>query len=84
MAVEHHALDVPWWTDVVTGIAPDYLADGYVTVPEAPGLGLTSNEDVIREHLVEVVVDISTRPTSGTPSASASSGTWFSSETSSY
>ena len=52
MAVEHHALDVPWWTDIVTGIAPDYLADGYVTVPDAPGLGIDLNEDVIREHLV--------------------------------
>jgi L-alanine-DL-glutamate epimerase-like enolase superfamily enzyme len=53
MAVEHHALDVPWWTDIVTGIAPDYLAEGYVTVPEAPGLGIDLNEDVIREHLVD-------------------------------
>ncbi|MFN0192579.1 MAG: enolase C-terminal domain-like protein [Aestuariivirga sp.] len=52
MAVEHHALDVPWWTDIVTGLAPNYLTDGYVTVPEAPGLGIDLNEDVIREHLV--------------------------------
>ena len=51
-AVEHHALDVPWWTDIVTGIAPDYFADGYAAVPEAPGLGIELNEDVVREHLV--------------------------------
>ena len=53
MAVEHHALDVPWWTSIVTGLGPDYLQDGYVTVPDAPGLGVDLNEDVIREHLVE-------------------------------
>ena len=35
MAVEHHGLDMPWWTEIVTGIDPEYLADGYVTVPEA-------------------------------------------------
>ena len=53
MAVEHHALDVPWWTDIVTGMAPGYLSEGYVTVPEAPGLGIDLNEEVIREHLVD-------------------------------
>ena len=53
MAVEHHALDVPWWTDIVTGIAPDYLADGYVSVPDTPGLGIDLNEEVMREHLVD-------------------------------
>ena len=53
MAVEHHALDVSWWTDIVMGIEPDYLTDGYVSIPEAPGLGIDLNEDVIREHLVE-------------------------------
>jgi L-alanine-DL-glutamate epimerase-like enolase superfamily enzyme len=53
MAVEHHALDVPWWTDIVTGIAPDYLSGGYVTVPDTPGLGIELNEEVIREHLVD-------------------------------
>jgi L-alanine-DL-glutamate epimerase-like enolase superfamily enzyme len=52
MAVEHHALDVPWWTDIVTGIDKDYLEAGYVKVPDAPGLGIDLNEEVIRERLV--------------------------------
>ena len=34
------------------GLAPDYMADGYVDVPDKPGLGIDLNEDVIREHLV--------------------------------
>ncbi len=53
IAVEHHGLDVPWWADVVTGPDPDYLQDGYVTVPDAPGLGIDLNEEVMRERLVE-------------------------------
>jgi L-alanine-DL-glutamate epimerase-like enolase superfamily enzyme len=52
MAVEHHALDLPWWRDLVTGLAPDYLDGGYVTVPDAPGLGIELNEETLREHLV--------------------------------
>jgi L-alanine-DL-glutamate epimerase-like enolase superfamily enzyme len=51
LAVEHHALDVPWWRDLVTGLEPDYLTDGYVAVPDRPGLGIDLNEEVIRAHL---------------------------------
>jgi L-alanine-DL-glutamate epimerase-like enolase superfamily enzyme len=53
LAIEHHALDIPFWTDLVTGLAPDYLSDGYVTVPDAPGLGVDLNEEAMRAHLVE-------------------------------
>ncbi|HEY2131829.1 MAG TPA: mandelate racemase/muconate lactonizing enzyme family protein, partial [Acetobacteraceae bacterium] len=40
VAVEHHGLDVPFWTDLVTGLDPDYMGEGYVKVPEGPGLGV--------------------------------------------
>ena len=52
-AVEHHALDIPYWTDLVTGLDADYLSEGYVTVPDTPGLGVDLNEEVMREHLAE-------------------------------
>jgi L-alanine-DL-glutamate epimerase-like enolase superfamily enzyme len=51
VAVEHHGLDIPWWKDLVTGIADDYMSEGYVTVPDAPGLGIDLNLDAVREHL---------------------------------
>lgn len=51
MAVEHHALDIPFWIDLVTGIPPDYLKDGYVEVPNTPGLGVDLNDEVMRAHL---------------------------------
>ncbi len=51
VAVEHHGLDIPWWPDLVTGLAPDYLSEGYVTVPDAPGLGVDLNLEVVEAHL---------------------------------
>ena len=53
VAVEHHGLDLPFFRDLVTGLDADYMADGYVTVPDAPGLGIDLNEAAIRENLVK-------------------------------
>ncbi|BCP52145.1 hypothetical protein K32_07620 [Kaistia sp. 32K] len=53
VAVEHHGLDLPFFRHLVTGLDADYMADGYVTVPDAPGLGIDLNEEVIRENLRE-------------------------------
>jgi L-alanine-DL-glutamate epimerase-like enolase superfamily enzyme len=51
VAVEHHGLDLPFFRDLVTGLEPDYMADGYVTVSDAPGLGIDINEETIRKNL---------------------------------
>jgi L-alanine-DL-glutamate epimerase-like enolase superfamily enzyme len=51
VAVEHHGLDFPYFNDLVTGIDPGFMSEGYVTVPNAPGLGVDLNEEVIREHM---------------------------------
>lgn len=51
VAVEHHGLDQDYWPHLVTGLADDYMSGGYVTVPDAPGLGVDLNEEVIRAHL---------------------------------
>ncbi|HEX4216303.1 MAG TPA: mandelate racemase/muconate lactonizing enzyme family protein [Candidatus Dormibacteraeota bacterium] len=53
MCLEHHALDIPWWEDLVTGLDHPLVEDGYVRVPERPGLGVDLNLDVIAEHLRE-------------------------------
>ena len=49
--LEHHSVDDDFWEDLVTGIDKPIVEDGYVTVPETPGLGVELNEDVVREHL---------------------------------
>ncbi|KAB0677407.1 mandelate racemase/muconate lactonizing enzyme family protein [Aureimonas leprariae] len=51
VAVEHHGLDLPFFTGLVTGMGADYMEGGYVVVPDAPGLGIDLNEEVIRAQL---------------------------------
>jgi L-alanine-DL-glutamate epimerase-like enolase superfamily enzyme len=52
LALENHSLDVPWWGDLVEGIAKPIVDHGFIQVPEAPGLGVTINEDVVKQHLL--------------------------------
>ncbi|MBI4552839.1 MAG: mandelate racemase/muconate lactonizing enzyme family protein [Candidatus Latescibacteria bacterium] len=51
VALENHYVDVPWWNEVVTGLPNPIIQKGYIAVPEAPGLGIDLNPDVIKEHL---------------------------------
>ncbi len=53
VALEHHSVDNPWWEDLVTGLEKPMVVDGYVQVPETPGIGVELNEEVVREHLQE-------------------------------
>jgi L-alanine-DL-glutamate epimerase-like enolase superfamily enzyme len=51
VALEHHGLDLPFWRGLVTGLPENYLQDGYVCVPEAPGLGVDLNLEGIQANL---------------------------------
>ena len=51
IALENHALDLPFWKDLVTGLAEPLLEDGYVKVPEKPGLGVDLNYEGIEANL---------------------------------
>jgi len=51
VALEHHSVDNPWWEDLVTGLDKPMVKDGYVKVPEKPGVGLELNEEAIKDHL---------------------------------
>ena len=52
LALEFHSVDVPWWADIVTGIKNPLFENGFITVPEKPGLGFDDlNEEMIREHI---------------------------------
>lgn len=53
LVLEHHSVEVPWWEDLVEGIEKPIVRDGYVKVPDVPGLGVTLNEAVLREHLAD-------------------------------
>ena len=53
LALEFHASDVPFWNDLVEGLPKPIIQNGYIFVPEKPGLGITLNEDVARKHARE-------------------------------
>ncbi|THE64134.1 mandelate racemase/muconate lactonizing enzyme family protein [Salinadaptatus halalkaliphilus] len=50
--LEYHALEVEWWDDL---LARDeaLIQDGYIDVPEEPGIGVELDEDVVEEHALE-------------------------------
>ncbi len=51
VALEHHGLDLPFWEGLVTGLPANYIQDGYVAVPDTPGLGVDLNLEGIRDNL---------------------------------
>ena len=52
LAVEFHSVDIPWWNDLANGIANPLFKDGFVEVPNTPGLGIESlNEELIAQHI---------------------------------
>lgn len=51
IALENHALDLPFWKGLVTGLDDPFIVDGYVQVPEKPGLGVELNLEGIRANL---------------------------------
>jgi L-alanine-DL-glutamate epimerase-like enolase superfamily enzyme len=52
IALEHHFTDVPFWNDFIDSGSKPIIQNGYITVPNAPGLGFTLNEDAVKEHLI--------------------------------
>jgi len=51
LVLENHSVDVPRWNDLVEGLPRPLIRDGYIEVPETPGLGFTDVcLDVFREH----------------------------------
>jgi len=53
IAVEFHSVAVPWWDDLVKGITKPIIKNGYIDVPEKPGLGIELDEKTVRKHLAE-------------------------------
>jgi L-alanine-DL-glutamate epimerase-like enolase superfamily enzyme len=52
IALEHHFAEVPFWNDFVDGVPkPLIQPDGYIPVPEAPGLGFELNSEAVQAHL---------------------------------
>jgi L-alanine-DL-glutamate epimerase-like enolase superfamily enzyme len=59
MALEYHSVDVDWWDDIVSGLPKPLVTDGFITVPDKPGLGIDDVVDeVIAGHLQRGVTGI--------------------------
>jgi L-alanine-DL-glutamate epimerase-like enolase superfamily enzyme len=51
LVLENHSVDVSWWDDLAQGISKPIVDHGFIKVPEKPGLGLTLNDEVMKQHL---------------------------------
>ena len=50
LALEFHCGGMPWWNDLAQKPKP-ILDRGYIAVPDAPGLGLELDFDVVQQHV---------------------------------
>jgi gluconate/galactonate dehydratase len=50
LAVEFHSYQLGWWEDLVE---ESVIEEGYIQIPEEPGIGLTLDLDTVEEHMVE-------------------------------
>jgi len=53
LTIEFHAHEVEWWEDMVISDFKPLIKDGYINLPERPGIGLEINEAVLKKHLIE-------------------------------
>jgi L-alanine-DL-glutamate epimerase-like enolase superfamily enzyme len=53
LVMENHSVDVPWWNDLVEGVEKPIVNKGFITVPNKPGLGITLNDEVMKQHLLK-------------------------------
>jgi L-alanine-DL-glutamate epimerase-like enolase superfamily enzyme len=51
ISLEHHFADTPYWDSMITGPEKPLIQNGYIKVPETPGLGIELNEEVVKQHL---------------------------------
>lgn len=52
IALEFHSIDEPRWPEFSRGDWP-IIKDGYITIPEAPGLGVELNDPFVKEFTIE-------------------------------
>jgi L-alanine-DL-glutamate epimerase-like enolase superfamily enzyme len=52
LVLENHSVDHPEWNDLITGLPKPLIQDGYIQVPETPGLGFGDlDEAVVQDHI---------------------------------
>lgn len=52
LALEYHSVNVPWWSQMVNGLPDPIIENGFIKVPDKPGLGIDSlNEELLTQHI---------------------------------
>jgi L-alanine-DL-glutamate epimerase-like enolase superfamily enzyme len=52
VVLENHSVDDPKWSGLISGLPDPLIQDGYIQVPETPGLGFSDiNEELMRGYL---------------------------------
>ncbi len=51
LVMEHHNPDSEWYENIVSNLEKPIFKDGFVTVPDSPGLGIELDEDMIKSML---------------------------------
>jgi L-alanine-DL-glutamate epimerase-like enolase superfamily enzyme len=51
IAMEFHAADAPEWESLVEGLPKPLIKDGFIQVPDRPGLGIELNEKMVGKYL---------------------------------
>jgi len=50
LVLEFHAAHVPFWNDLIDGLEQPVIQDGFIHLPEKPGLSVKLNEEVARKY----------------------------------
>jgi gluconate/galactonate dehydratase len=50
LVLEFHAAHVPFWNDLIDGLEEPLIQQGFIHLPERPGLGIKLNEEVARKY----------------------------------
>jgi L-alanine-DL-glutamate epimerase-like enolase superfamily enzyme len=51
LSCEHHYPEISWYDSLIDGVPKPLMVDGYVQIPDGPGLGVTPNDATMSKHL---------------------------------
>ena len=51
LSCEHHYPEISWYDALIDGVPKPLMVDGYVQIPDGPGLGVTPNDATMSAHL---------------------------------
>jgi hypothetical protein len=49
--MEHHNADDSWYDGLIAGVPKPLVRDGFIKVPDGPGLGIELDEAEVKRHL---------------------------------